>query len=81
MKMNNNELESPLYFSAGDIVTIKHDVPNRPIGWIVEKVTRTVKNTETNNYDTIFLGMRVRWFDKNGALQEAVISTKDLQLI
>lgn len=77
--MNNLNVEQ-LFYTPGDIVTIRHNVPNKFVGWIVEKVNRNVKNTE-GSYDNLFVGMKVRWFNNNGDLQEAVISTKDLMLV
>ena len=70
----------PLYYSPGDRVTVRHDIPNKMTGWIVEKVNKNIKNVE-GGYDNLFVGMKVRWFDKNGDLQEAIFSTKDLQLV
>ena len=79
--MNNmNNLENCFYYAPGDIVTIKHNVPNKFIGWIVEKASRNIKNSE-GAYEPTFLGMKVRWFNKNGDLQEAIVSTKDLELV
>jgi len=77
--MNNLNVEN-LFYAPGDIVTIRHNVPNKFIGWIVEKVNRNVKNAD-GGYDNLFVGMKVRWFDNNGDLQEAVVSTKDLMLV
>lgn len=75
-----NNLEAPLYFAPGDIVTIKHDVPNKFIGWIVEKSSRNIKTVD-GSIEPVFAGMKVRWFNKNGDLQEAIINTKDLELV
>jgi hypothetical protein len=33
------------------------------------------------NKETIFVGIKTRWFDKNQTLQEAIFSTKDLKHI
>lgn len=74
-------LDNRLYFTAGDIVTVKHDIPNKPVMWVLEKSTRNMKNSETNTYETVFLGIKCRWFDKNGDLQEGVFNTKDLCLV
>lgn len=74
----NNEL---CYYSPGDIVTVRHDVPNKMVGWVIEKVTRNIRNKDTEEYENIFLGIKCRWFDKNGALQEAIFNTKDICLV
>lgn len=73
--------ETYTFFSPGDLVTVKHNVPNKPVMWAVEKSSRTVKNSETGLYETMFLGIKCRWFNEQGDLQEAVFNTKDLQLI
>ena len=78
--MSNMNVVEPLYYAPGDKITVRHDIPNKPIGWIVEKVSRNVKSVD-GGYETIFVGMRCRWFDKNGDLQEAIFSTKDLMLV
>jgi uncharacterized protein YodC (DUF2158 family) len=46
--------------------------------FVVEKVTRSVRNNDTKDFENMFLGMKCRWFDNNGNLQEGVFSTKDL---
>lgn len=73
-----NELDDRIYFNPGQIVTIKHDIENKPKMMVVEKATRSLINRETGNKENIFLGVRCRWFDKNQDLQEAIFSTKDL---
>ncbi|MBP5694225.1 MAG: hypothetical protein J6X03_02070 [Bacilli bacterium] len=78
--MNNLNAIEPLYYTPGDIVTVRHDIPNKMIGWIVEKVNRNIRTVDGES-SSMFVGMKVRWFDNNGDLQEAIFSTKDLQLI
>lgn len=66
-----------IFFNAGQIVRLKHDnLENVPNMMVTEKVSRSmIKNGEK---ETIFMGIKCRWFDKNGVLQEAIFSTKDL---
>lgn len=66
-----------IFFNAGQIVRLKHDnLENVPNMMVVEKVSRSlIKNGEK---ETIFMGIKCRWFDKNEVLQEAIFSTKDL---
>ena len=66
-----------IFFNAGQIVRLKHDnLDNIPNMMVTEKVSRSmIKNGEK---ETIFMGIKCRWFDKNGVLQEAIFSTKDL---
>lgn len=78
--MNNFDMQSPIYLSPGQIVMVRHEIENRPKMFIVEKVSRNVKNAD-GEIVPMFLGMRCRWFDKNQTLQEGVFSTKDLIVI
>ena len=76
--MYNEFDENRVYFNPGDIVTIRHDIDNKPTMFVVEKVTRSMYNKETNEKENIFLGIKCRWFDKNQVMQEGLFSTKDL---
>lgn len=58
--MTNVDYDPRVYFTPGDVVTIKHDIPNKPVCWVIEKVTRNIKNKDTGDYDTMFLGIRCR---------------------
>ena len=66
-----------IFFNAGQVVRLKHEgLTNVPNMMVVEKVSRSmIKNGEK---ETIFMGIKCRWFDKNEVLQEAIFSTKDL---
>lgn len=66
-----------VYFNAGDIVTVKHALENKPKMLVVDKVSRSMVNKEGEK-ETMFVGIRCRWYDKNQTLQEAIWSTKDL---
>ena len=66
------------YFCPGDLVKVRHNIDFRPVMFVTEKVSRNIKNKDTNEYETMFLGIKCRWFNANGDLQEAVFSTKDL---
>lgn len=76
--MYNEFDENRVYFNPGDIVTIRHDIENKPTMFVVEKCTRSMYNKETNEKENIFLGIKCRWFDKNHVMQEGLFSTKDL---
>lgn len=68
-----------VYFVPGDIVIVRHkELENRPAMYVVEKVSKTFINKESSERESIFTGLRCRWFSKDGELQEAVFSTKDL---
>lgn len=68
------------FFISGDIVTLNKDIENLPKMVVVDKVTRSLMNKDGNK-ETIFVGIKTRWFDKNQTLQEAIFSTKDLKHI
>lgn len=76
--MYNDIDETKVFYNPGDVVTVRHDIPNKPLMWVVEKSTRSLYNKETNEKENIFLGIKCRWFDNNGDLQEELFSTKDL---
>ena len=57
--MSNMNVVEPLYYAPGDRVTVRHDIPNKFVGWIVEKVSKNVKNID-GGYDNLFMGMKVR---------------------
>ncbi len=77
-KMYNELDDYRVFFNPGDVCTIKHDIPNKPLMWVVEKSTRTMLNKTTNEKENIFLGIKCRWFDVNQVMHEELFSTKDL---
>ena len=73
------DVNDKVYFAPGQKVTLRQDIPNKPI-MIVYRVERSIiRNSE--NRDNLLKGIKVRWFTENGFLQEAVFSSKDLILI
>lgn len=76
--MYNEFDENKIFYNPGDVCQVRHDVPNRPLMWVVEKVSRSLYNKEINEKENVFLGIKCRWFDSDGDLQEALFSTKDL---
>ena len=68
--------EDKVFLKPGDLVQLKQDIPNKPI-MVVQRIERNIiKNNDRNE---LLRGIKVRWFTKDGFLQEAVFSTKDLQ--
>lgn len=61
-----------VFFIPGNIVTLKHNLPNKPIMLVTEVVTSKIKSQNT------FKGIRCIWFTSDTKLQESVFSTKDL---
>lgn len=76
-------MENVIYFSPGQIVTLKQDIPNKPTMLVVKKETSLFKHDMKRMEDkkSALIGIRCRWFTTNGELQEAVFNTKDLLLI
>lgn len=70
-----------IYITPGSIVRVRHNIENRPNMWAVEKITKTLRNSNTGEQENLFMGIKCRWFDKMGCLQEAILSTKDLEII
>ena len=81
MLMNNYEMPAQIFLAPGNLVRVKHEIENRPVMFVVEKVSKNVRNSETNEISPMFMGMKCRWFNNNGDLQEGVFSTKDLELV
>lgn len=71
------------YFCAGDVVTIRQDIPNKPIMLVIKKETSLFKHDVKKMEDkkSALIGIRCRWFTTSGELQEAIFNTKDLTLI
>lgn len=67
-------MDDKIYFQPGDIVTLKKDIPNKPVMIVVKKVTTVFKNEQESSLK----GIKCRWFTTNGELQEAIWNTKDL---
>ena len=77
--INEFNQEEKTFFTPGQLVKIRQDIPNSPI-MIVSKVERNIIRNKDNKNE-LLRGIRCRWFTDNGFLQEAIFSTKDLQLI
>lgn len=73
--METNYEESKIFFRPGDVVTMRQDIPNKPIMVVVRKETTIFKD---NYQNTQLRGIRCRWFTNSGEMQEATFSTKDL---
>ncbi len=67
-----------VFFLPGDTVTIKHDIPNKPIMLVKGKEQKLINKSEDGSH---LKGIRCFWFTLSGELQESVFSTKDLELI
>ena len=66
-----------IFYNPGDLVKVRHNLENVPTMYVVEKVTRSIKNIKDEK-NSIFIGIKCRWFDANFVLREGIFSTKDL---
>ena len=75
-----NYEEEKIFLNPGEIVTLKQDIPNKPVMLVVKKETSVFKHDSKrlNDKKPILIGIRCRWFTTTGELQEATFSTKDL---
>ena len=69
------------FYAPGDLVRVRHNIDFVPVMWVVEKISRNIRNKDTGETETMFLGIKCRWFDSNGDLQEAIFNTKDLKKV
>ena len=67
-------LEDKIFFQPGDIVTLKQDIPNKPIMLVERKVEMTFKNDKVKT----LRGIACRCFTSTGEIQKEIFSTKDL---
>lgn len=73
-------MDEKIFLNPGEIVTLKQDIPNKPIMIVVRKETSLFKHDQRrlNDKKPILIGIRCRWFTTTGELQEAVFNTKDI---
>lgn len=65
-----------VYFVPGDVVTIKHDIANKP-----EMLVQTVDKSTIHSDKGILLGVTCIWFSKDMVLQKNRFSTKDIKKV
>lgn len=70
--------QDKIYFVAGDIVEVRHNIENKPKMFVTDKITKSIKDKD-GNIENVFLGLKCKWYDKNQVLHEAIFSTKDLK--
>ena len=74
---NMINIDDKIFYNPGDLVKVKHKLSNAPVMYVIEKSTKSIVN-KSGTKETIFLGIKCRWFDCNNVLREAIFSTKDL---
>lgn len=70
--------QEKIFFVAGDIVEVRHNIDNKPRMFVTDKITKSIKDKD-GNIENVFLGLKCKWYDKNQVLHEAIFSTKDLK--
>lgn len=68
-------MEDREFFKGGDIVTLRQDIPNKPV-MLVDKIDR-LKMSDSSSISLI--GINTIWFDKNGAIHKHRFNFKDLE--
>ena len=68
-------MEDKMLYFPGDLVSLRQDLPNKPVMIVVRKESTIFRDENKNNN---LKGIRCRWFTTNNELQEAVWNTKDL---
>ena len=53
-----------VFFMPGDLVTLRQELPNKPVMIVVKKVSYTFKDKEI----ITLKGIKCRWFTKNNEL-------------
>ena len=72
-------MEDKQFLNPGELVTLKQDIPNKPTMIVVKKETSVFKHQKKiDDKRPILIGIKCRRFTKDGELQEAIFSTKDL---
>lgn len=69
-------MDEKIFYVPGDLVTLRQDIPNKPIMLVIKVVTSIFKN-KLDKKD-ILKGILCRWFTTDGTLQESIFNTKDL---
>lgn len=67
-------MEDKIYFMPGDIVTLRQQIDNVPQMIVVKKVSNMYKD----RVEDTLIGIKCRWFTRDGHLEEAIFNTKDL---
>ena len=70
--------QEKIFFVAGDVVEVRHNIENKPKMFVTDKITKSIKDKD-GNIENVFLGLKCKWYDKNQVLHEAIFSTKDLK--
>lgn len=65
------------FFSSGDVVIVKHDIPDRP-----HMIVQSIDKLPISTGDRVaLLGVTCMWFSSDNKLQKARFSTKDIKKV
>lgn len=70
------DMEERIFFNAGDLVRVKHDLENKPDRMLVVYVKKLRAAAGTNSS---LSGIECIWFDKVGVMHKHLFNTKDLE--
>lgn len=65
--------EEKVFFTAGDVVTLRQDVPNKP-----KMIVRSIDKVAAHGEKPMLFGITCFWFTSTGEAQEKRFNTKDL---
>lgn len=70
-------MEERIFFNAGDLVKVRHNLDNKPEQMLVVQV----KKLRSMSGNSSLSGIECIWFGTNGELHKEVFSTKDLEKV
>lgn len=73
-------MEEKVFFTPGDVVTLKQNLPNKPIMMVksVDKTSFRDEKSSLKESKPVLFGITCIWFTTTGELQEKRFNTKDL---
>lgn len=69
-------MEEKVFFTPGDVVVLRQDIPNKP-----EMVVSTVDKSTFKDGKSVLFGVTCFWFTDAKEVQEKRFNTKDLKHI
>jgi len=75
------ENKKMVFFHEGDLVELKHTLPNKPVMMVKGIVKSRFKDKNSDKSNNLFLGVKCCWFTSQGLYQEQIFSTKDLEKV
>lgn len=79
--MTYEQEDDKIYYTPGNIVRLKANIPNQPQRMIVVGKVSNVFKHQQDNKGNVLKGIKCMWFNTNMELQEAIFNTKDLEKV